>query len=354
MAPSGLTWRTWLGVAANELPIALWALRPSSGAWLGVRNRADRLRAGPGVPGLRCDWLWTSSLLVNRAFPAIGRALLRRALKEWPIELRPEPAADGKPDITFVIGHRGREREPHLRLVLASIAAQREAAVECVVVEQSHRPELEGRLPRWVRYEHTPVPGPDTPYNRSWALNVGARLARGDLLVLHDNDMLVPRDYAREMLRQASVGYHVLNLKRLVFYLGQDDSAGVLGVGRLTLAERPAEITQNLEAGGSVAVTAATFEALGGFDEAFVGWGGEDNEFWERAQTRRVYPWGYLPLVHLWHSPQPGKGSGLDAPAVARYYALRDRPVEERIAGLRGRPAGRREGPWSPQEPGTV
>jgi GT2 family glycosyltransferase len=64
---------------------------------------------------------------------------------------------------------------------------------------------------------------------------------------------------------------------------------------------------QNAEAGGSLAVDRETFFAIGGFDEAFVGWGGEDNEFWERAQSRKVWPYGYLPLIHLWHEAQPEK-----------------------------------------------
>jgi len=350
------TLRSQLGACVHELPIALWGLRPtgSRSAWLAVRNRAERLVPGPGVPGLRCDWRWTSSLHVNRVFPRVGRALLRRGLRHWPIGLDERPGESAAPEVTFIIGHRGPTREAQLRLTLASIAAQRDAAIECVVVEQSNEAELRGTLPSWVRYEHTPLPHADMPYNRSWALNVGARLARGDLLVLHDGDMLAPRDYAAELLRQAAAGYEVLNLKRFIFYLGPDASCALAGAG-LPALEAPAEdVVQNLEAGGSLAVTARAFAELGGFDEAFVGWGGEDNDFWERAQTRTVYPWGYLPLLHLWHAPQPGKGAGLQAAAVARHHALAERPVRDRIAELRARLRGRVSGPTPPHRPDGV
>jgi hypothetical protein len=56
-------------------------------------------------------------------------------------------------------------------------------------------------------------------------------------------------------------------------------------------------------------------------DESFVGWGGEDNEFWERAQGLRVWPWTNLPLIHLWHDAQPGKHRGATQ-ALQRYRAL--------------------------------
>src|SRR5918996_760171 len=116
--------------------------------------------------------------------------------------------AEGAPDVSFVIGHRGADRLPHLSLVLASVAAQAGATVECVVVEQSAKPEIAGRLPDWVRYVHTPI-REGMPYSRSWAFNVGARATRGAVLVLHDNDMLLPRSYAAEALAIRRSGYEV-------------------------------------------------------------------------------------------------------------------------------------------------
>ncbi len=44
-------------------------------------------------------------------------------------------------------------------------------------------------------------------------------------------------------------------------------------------------------------------------DDDFVGWGGEDTEFWDRCQTLRVANHTYMPIIHLWHQSQPGKAS---------------------------------------------
>jgi GT2 family glycosyltransferase len=187
------------------------------------------------------------------------------------------------------------------------------------------------------------------PYSRSWAFNVGARIARAPVLVLHDNDMLVPVDYAAQVLRRVAQGYEAANLKRFVFYLGQHDTGQFTAQNTALQNLTPDAIVQNLEGGGSVAITSSAYERIGGMNESFVGWGGEDNEFWERAQSLRLWQWGYLPILHLWHPPQPGKREP-DSQTAKRYTALAQVDPATRIAGLRAQPRGLTEGPqgWSP------
>lgn len=335
-----------LGAIVYDLPRFLWAMRPPSRhAWVLMRNRNERLSSVPGRRspcGVACDWQWTSDLHLPKLFPQLGLRLMKRALRDWPIESRGEPERpEGKcsPALSFVIGHRGMERLPHLLCTLRSIAAQRGVSFECVVVEQSIRPEIRDQLPGWVRYVHTPLPYSEMPYSRAWAFNVGARAARAEALVLHDNDMLVPRDYAKEVIARLEDGYEVMNLKRFIFYLSETHSAGVLSGKEPVVQQPPQVVVQNLEAGGSVVITREAFFAIGGFDEAFCGWGGEDNEFWERAQARLCWPYGYLPLVHLWHTPQTEKHS--DARATGKLYQERSAiPAAERIAELAMREFG--------------
>lgn len=92
-------------------------------------------------------------------------------------------------------------------------------------------------------------------------------------------------------------------------------------------------VVQNLEAGESLAITRDTYFAIGGFDESFTGWGGEDNEFWERAATRCLWPYGYLPFVHLWHAAQPDKHDAQrqTAELLEQLSAI---PASQRIANL--------------------
>jgi hypothetical protein len=343
--------RQRLGVVLFDLPRYARALRPrwlagrETHAWILARNRAEVLSRAPDGPGVECSWQWTSELHAPKVFPGLGRLLLRRALEDFPIvlsELQRGPRQSSLPDVTFVIGHRGAARSAHLMLTLRSIAAQVDATVECIVVEQDEHPRIHPSLPGWVRYLHTPTTPAAIEYCRAWALNVGARQAKGRVLVLHDGDMLVPTVYAAAVADRHRRGFEVMNLKRFVFYLTEGHTARIFLGGAQVSDESPESVIQNLEAGGSVAVDRHVYETLGGFDEEFVGWGGEDNEFWGRALTRRAYRFGHLPIVHLWHPPQPGKreneGRGAATAALtARRLTL---PALTRIEELSARAFG--------------
>jgi hypothetical protein len=340
-----------IGALAREGPRFVWGLRPwwfqagGGGAWTRIRNRDDRLETGPEGVGQRCCRQWTSELNFSRQFPAAGRALLRRALMDWPVGFGWRSSEGGRPQVSFIVTWRGRERLPQLLATLESLAAQRGVSVEIVLVEQDEAPAaLPRQNERLIRVQSAP-PTPGMPFCRAWGFNVGASHARADILVFHDGDMLAPAKYAAEVVRQVDRGFEVVNLKRFVFYLSERATARTLQFRTVALEYPPLAVIQNLEAGGSVALTREALGAIGGFDEAFVGWGGEDNELWERCQTLRVFGWGYLPIVHLWHPEQPEKALGAQAPTRALYEALSGVPVEDRIRSLRLRPHGRREGP---------
>lgn len=319
-------------------PFALHMLR---GDWLRIHNRAESIESNGR--GVRCQWRFTSDLHIANVFPFTGAWLMRRALARWPMVLRdaPEPAA-AAPQVSFLIGHRGTARLPQLLATLRSIAGQRGAAIECIVVEQADAQEVCAALPSWVRYLHTPLPRPDLPYGRAWAFNVAARAASSDVLVLHDGDLLVPDGYAAEALARVREGYGFADLKRFLFYLG-DDETQRLETGVPVRRLRPATVVQNPQ-GGSVVASRDAYFSIGGFDESFVGWGGEDNDFWDRARTTgTVWDFGYLPLIHLHHEAQPGKIGG--TAAVERYRRLESVPPATRIERLLRREQGRAAGP---------
>ena len=325
-----------------ELRLRGWGrARAHPHPWVLIRNRNETIT--PHDIGVRCEWQFTSELHIANVYPGAATRLMRRALADWPIRLADAPLPASQIDVTFVIGHRGMNRLPHLLATLRSIAAQQGAGVECIVIEQSATREIEGRLPPWVRYAHTPVPDAAYDYNRAWTLNAGARLARGGVLVLHDNDMLVPERYASEAARRVAQGWDFADLKRFTFYWPEEKTQRVFAGA--PLEPSPATVIQNLQGASIVASKQAYFE-IGGFDESFVGWGGEDNEFWERAQLHgRVWSWGYLPFLHLFHGPQKEKLRGSEAAGIRRWREVAALPVEERIRRLRARDSGRLDRP---------
>jgi len=334
-----------LGVLLKDLPRYLPALAGGDGRYLALCNRAERLEPAVDGSGYRCEWQWTSDLHAPNVLPFLGRWLLRRALADHPIRRLPQlESHSAHPEVSFIIGHRGMARLPHLLATLESIAGQQGVAFECIVIEQESESQLTGRLPSWVRHIHTPPPKSDMPYCRSWAFNVGERHARGNMLVLHDNDILISADYASQHWSKVLQGYEVINLKRFIFFM-DEPGTDALFAGATDITETtPASIMQNAEGGGSLAITREAYDRIGGMDESFIGWGGEDNEFWERAQTCRVWPYGCLPLVHLWHPSQPGKFQGKN-PTLRHYRDLSAIPVRERIVRLASLGHGNMTGP---------
>lgn len=322
------------GVLLFDLPSWLPVFLGRKRSWFGVRNRDDELELSPDGDGARVGGIWTSEIHATRVLPFLGRLLFRRSFEAHPISLAQAPATAGEPLASVVIGHRGLDRLPHLQATLESFAAQRATPLECIVVEQSPRPEIRERIPAWVRYAHQAWPD-DKPFGRSHAFNLGARLAATEILVFHDNDMLVPEDYVAGIAAAVTKGFLFVNLKRFVFYLDQPSTSRIFEENWPPREPSFDAVTQNLLGGGSMAATRAGFEAIGGFDEGFVGWGGEDEEFWERVRTLPVYSWGCLPIAHLWHPAQPGKTRTKQTPGMRRLEERRRIPVSVRISELR-------------------
>jgi hypothetical protein len=310
--------------------------------WLQIRNRNESIAMDER--GVQCLWRFASDLHIANVFPSAAARLMRKALTRWPVTMRDAPEAmNSPPRLSFLIGHRGVDRLPHLLATLRSIAGQTGIAFECVVVEQSVAPEIERSLPSWVRYLHTPLPRPDLPYCRAWAFNVAARHAQGDILVMQDNDVLIPERYAYEAVSRVMEGWSFVDLKRFLFYLDEKTTMKVFADGAPP-REVTAVVTQNLD-GGSIVVRRDAYDAIGGFDESFIGWGGEDNDFFDRARFLGcVNRFSYLPLLHLEHPPQPGKAS-VTSDAVKRYRVMENVDPDQRIARLRAIEQGRMEGP---------
>lgn len=341
-----------------DKPFLAWPLWRPTGQdgvvdWARFHNRSERLLAGPDGRGWDCDWPWTSDLTIGAVFPRAARGLLRAALRDWPVRPASPPPGDGgdSPDITFVIGHRGRARVAALLATLASLSGQEGCASEIVVVEQGSELVLEDVLPSRIRLVRQPTRDSATPFSRSWAFNRGALEARGRLLVFHDGDVLAPAGYGLELMRLVERGFEAMRLQRFVFYLDKasterfvrDGSAGPDGLGTL----QPELVRQNCQ-GHTMAIAREAYYRIGGHDEGFLGWGGEDVEFYDRCRLLRSYPWGYLPFVHLWHPPQPGKFE--PGPALEYFEKVMRLRREERARKLAGRPFGSPDGPREPLE----
>jgi hypothetical protein len=339
------------GVLLRDLPRYARALsRSGTGfssdpqGWTSLCNRIETLTPLIGQRGYACDWKWGSALHAPQVMPALNRRLLRAAMQEWPVRFLPRPKMQSPtPRVSFVFAHGGTDRLPQLVRTLQSVFAQ-SIACECVVIDQSTLP-LFGALPAGIVYRHLSKDGVSPGWHKAWAYNVGARIARGQILVFQDGDVCVPTEYAAELLRVLGKGeFGAASLQRLLFYLNPSDTQEIASTGVLGAHATPNMAFQNWK-GGTIAVTREAFEALGGFDEGFVDWGGEDDEFYDRCASVGHCRSGFLPFVHLWHPPQPDRKSTRN-PNIADVMPWRmSIPAGDRIVELQARPWGNPAGP---------
>jgi len=183
----------------------------------------------------------------------------------------------------------GTQRRENLFTVLAWL--ERFSMFEPIVVEQDDTPRLQEPLPCGSHlFAYNPG-----PFNKSWGLNVGFRASRSPWLAFADADILLG-DVLPETLDYFAQGYQAVKPYRRLIDLDPEQSvrvrAGDFGwqpsrddesdSGRDGIGERLSY------AGGAFLVTRATFVALGGWDERFVGWGGEDDAMSHRLERARV------------------------------------------------------------------
>ena len=203
-------------------------------------------------------------------------------------------------------GADGSERRANLDAVLAWLAATPD--VEAIVVEQDRYPRLEAPLPHpSARVVFAYNAG---PFNKAWGLNVGARHASGSVLLLGDADVIVPGGLALAAGTCASTMQVVKPYRTLVDLTPEESAlvrrsrgAGSIDVELAARGNRDAIGERLVLCGGWFAMRRDAFAALGGFDERFVGWGGEDDAMTLKVELARLSTCELDPgpALHLWH-----------------------------------------------------
>ena len=180
--------RDMAGVAILDMPTFRSALRADvntpdglQNGWISLCNRIERLTPNPNGPGVHCDWKWGSELHACQVWPRLGMDLMQVAFNDWPIRFANAPISHSGPRISFIFAHSGRDRVKQLCRTIRSVFAQQKVQIECIVVGQSPSP-MEGQLPNGIVFRHLEKEGLQAGWYKSWAYNVGARIATGEVL----------------------------------------------------------------------------------------------------------------------------------------------------------------------------
>ncbi|WP_369214092.1 galactosyltransferase-related protein [Streptomyces flavofungini] len=221
------------------------------------------------------------------------------------------------PQVHIVIPFRDREQGSRTRNLLACLAAlaRQEGGPghRVTIVETDDRPRgralLEPLADRYV-FAHK-----DGLFNKSWAVNVGFVSGQGDLpyVCVLDTDILVDRHFTARGVQRLRSGPFATHLPfTWPLYLDEPSTRRAIeheegdvpdAVLRGMLLREPP--------GGCVWTSAEVFGGVGGFDERFEGWGGEDDDV--VARLAAAAPLGRYEdrLLHLNHTrPAMTTGDG--------------------------------------------
>jgi SAM-dependent methyltransferase len=215
-------------------------------------------------------------------------------------------------DVTVVVGIRAVPHQPErLRNARICLKALNQQSLErwryrVVVVEQDDIPRLEAEVkPLIDRYLFAYNPG---PYNRGWGFNIAAMQPGADqgVLCLMDADFLVPPDFLQRGLEALAGGARAVIPYREVIYLDPAATDHVISTWEATASvasqvENHCCVVFSGSVGGSLWIDGSYYQASGGHNEEFRGWGGEDREFYNRLS--RDVPIARLParIYHLYH-----------------------------------------------------
>lgn len=278
--------------------------------WIDLCNRHERLSTD-GNSARICLWQDSSFLTVARFFPDVGGRLLKHCLSEWPIQLTRQPLMEKRPvepKVSVILPVGGQERLKQFQCVLKAFYSQTYRDLEIIVVEHGSEQFYKAFCPFWIRYIFLQRKG-DQQFNKSMAMNEGIRNAAAPYVLFHDADVVPPSAYVESILRHFNAGWDAVRPMRFLFNLSANDSEKFMKNDAQYLPKVVELILQNFP-GVSTAVSKEAYAKIGGHDEQFWGWGGEDLEFLDRLKTVHLFQGGYAPGIHLWHSSAPKKMSG--------------------------------------------
>lgn len=204
---------------------------------------------------------------------------------------------------TFIVAYKhGPQRLNNLKRVLNWINMFN--GVEVIIIEQDRTSKLED-IDLKCRYYFIES---ELPFNKAWAFNVGLKYATTDKIVFGDCDLIMqPEDFVDGLNHLSSfecvspyskIG--VIDLERSELGYNFEQLKKITRPGRGELED---DIRKVPLCGGIIMFQKDALLKIGGWDESFIGWGGEDD--FQSIKVQRLLKWKELnhKVYHLWHPP---------------------------------------------------
>ena len=248
------------------------------------------------------------------------------------------------------------ERLDHLRCCLDSIRLSSGHFDEVVITDDGSCENTVSRLKGLI-------PAYDFPINHIWqekkgfrnaaARNNGIRHAKGDYLIFFDCDFLILPWTVHEHLKRAKHGKFIAGgYKNMDEATTRETFQTAITIDLLNrldrrFAERPLIKThrrfikrtllmrlhlappQKQSLGGHFSIHKKDLERINGYDENFVGWGGEDEDLGIRLVRAGVYCRSAIrqaKVLHMWHPPAIAGRHWQKGPNI-RYFNRKEIPI---------------------------
>lgn len=177
----------------------------------------------------------------------------------------------------------------------------------CAYAEQRFKELLPATFIGNIKFQYVQVKWESKTFNKSWCMNVAARRAQYNNLLFLDADTLCGADYLK-VIRNHLRGTPPTHSRVMVAW---NYLIGLPGKDNPIARHIRPDMVRTL-GGVFYAFKPFYFDILGGMNENFEGYGGEDNEAYERACVAlklTSLSWMAYPLAHQYHDwevPHPG------------------------------------------------
>ena len=180
--------------------------------------------------------------------------------------------------------------------------------VEIIIVEQDIKPSLScSDFSQCCKYKFV---FNDQKFNKSWGINIATELARSDVLCIHDADMILDTQTLYRAISEVLKGREFVKPYGILVDLTSEETEYLIcGGTELNIDRAAGQIDRNDKGqyppicGGIFVISKNFFFEIGGMDERFSGWGGEDDAMSYRVQNQDPETKVYKKSIafHLWH-----------------------------------------------------
>ena len=216
-------------------------------------------------------------------------------------------------ECSYVITHREStlSRKNNLNFILKWISSIEED-IEIILVEQDNTQKInKDALPTNCKHIFAHNEG---LFNRAWGLNVGFRYASGKAVAFADNDVIIDPEILMDSFTLCLEEYNYDAIKPFnkLIDLTQEESTmilkGTLSLNQITSMKRKTRKSISFCSALTV-FNRGAYQQIGGFDERFVGWGGEDDAMsgFKIPLLEKAYV-AEANAFHLWHERPENEG----------------------------------------------